>query len=347
MIELRNRIRDLFARIDKLWIRRARTLNTEALVFISHQKAIVDRGLQHVIAVHDIKVSAAAVCKARQKVPAGEFRKALPMFSSEGRRVLAIDGSKVHIPPSFGHHGFKTRTNDQPVGRPAKRIMCMLSSLVDTSTRCCVDFTITKHFNERTAAQTLFRSTKKNDIVLFDRGYYSFDLTQTMLEKDIDFVIRLKKDAFRGARAFYNSRLTKTSILAGGRVVHLVKYMIDGSKYMCLTSLDQSSKEVRDIYKRRWRVEEHFKRIKSHMHIERNRSLLPRTFLIDVEIAVFLDAVSLCIHPPASRDQKSQVLLLWSLFSVRFVWSRVLVPPRANSCFIVPAILGDPFFSRV
>ena len=283
-----------------------------------------------------MQVSAAAMCKARQKVPSGEFRKALSMFSSDGQRILAIDGSKVHVPPSFDRLGFKSRTNDQPVSRPAKRIMCMLSSLVDTQSRCCIDFTITKHFNERTAAETLLRSTRKNDIVLFDRGYYSSALVQAMLSKNVDFVIRLKKDAFQGARTFYNSRLTKANVFIGGRAIHLVKYMIDGSKYMCLVSLDKSSKEVRDMYKQRWRVEEHFKRIKSHMHIERNRSLLPKTFFFDVEVAIFLDAVSLCMRGPVSRAPKSQVLILWSLFAPNPWWSCVLSLRRSLDLYFIP-----------
>lgn len=314
---LRTQIQTFFKLIDKKWVQRTRVLSTEKIVFLSHQKAIQDKGLQHVISINRVDVSAAAVCKARQKMPVGEFRKALHMFSSTTRRILAIDGSKVHIAPSFASSGFKTRTNDKPVPRPAKRIMCMLSSLVDTSTRCCLDFQVTKHFNERKAATELLRSVRKSDTILFDRGYYSRDLVQSMLSRNIDFVMRLKIDAFRSVRPFMNSRLTKASVPFGDKdKVYLNKYTLDGKKYVCLTSTDLSSREVRDLYKKRWRVEEHFKRLKSHLHMDRSKSLTPKTLFLDFEITIFLDALSITIgdREGGKRKRRSQVLVLASMF---------------------------------
>lgn len=88
-------------------------------------------------------------------------------------RVFAVDGSKVHIHPSFLKDGYKTRTNDKPVSRPAKRPLVVLSCMVDVRTKACVDFDLTKHFDERSAATTLLRSVTKGDTLVFDRGYFS------------------------------------------------------------------------------------------------------------------------------------------------------------------------------
>ena len=55
----------------------------------------------------------------------------------------------------------KTRANDEPVPRPAKRPLVMLSLMVDVKTKACIDFELTKHFNERRAAISMLRSVRK------------------------------------------------------------------------------------------------------------------------------------------------------------------------------------------
>lgn len=97
----------LFRQIDRLWVKRKRILDTLTVVKVLHQSAIFRRGLAHVLEMTNIApVSAAAVCKARHKIPLGAFRSALSSVADQvsgtaGTRVLAVDGSKVHVPPSL------------------------------------------------------------------------------------------------------------------------------------------------------------------------------------------------------------------------------------------------------
>lgn len=308
-------IQTIFEDIDKTWVRRKRQLNTMTIVRVLHECAIRERGLQHVLHCNNIKVSAAAICKSRQKIPAGSFRRFSKDLQSQqtGRSIYAIDGSKVHLPPSFKDFGFKTRTNGKQVSRPAKRPLCMLSSMVNVQTKTCLDFRVTSHFDERRAAIKLLDSAKARDVILFDRGYYSSDLIKALKKRNLDFVFRLKCDAFRGVKEFTKSSKKTLIVCIAGYCCQLVKYVIDGRDYVCLTSLSGDSQDMQGLYKMRWKVEEHFKRLKTYLNADKTRCRTVKTFYQDIEMRVFLDTLSLRISPAVQC--KSNVQCLDTLFT--------------------------------
>lgn len=303
-------IQTIFEDIDRTWVRRKRQLNTMTIVRVLHECAIRERGLQHVLRCNNMKVSAAAICKSRQKIPAGSFRR----FSKDlqppqtGRSIYAIDGSKVHLPPSFKDFGFKSRTNGKQVSRPAKRPLCMLSSMVNVQTKTCLDFRVTSHFDERRAAMKLLDSAKARDVILFDRGYYSSDLIKALKKRRLDFVIRLKCDAFRGVEEFVKSSQKTRLVCIAGHSCQLVKYIIDDKDYVCLTSLSGDSQDMQSLYKMRWRVEEHFKRLKTYLKADKTRCKTIKTFYQDIEMRVFLDTLSLRISPVVQSTSNVQCL---------------------------------------
>ena len=100
------------------------------------------------------------------------------------------------------------------------------SSMVDVKTKACVDFELTKHFNERKAAVSMLRSVRKGDILLFDRGYYSKSLLQRVHASKAFGVWRLKINAFKGTRSFFTwNLLSNLAILAS---VPLGKSLMEG-----------------------------------------------------------------------------------------------------------------------
>ncbi|CAM9189095.1 unnamed protein product, partial [Ectocarpus sp. 6 AP-2014] len=209
-------------------------------------------------------------------------------------RVFAVDGSKVHVHPSFINAGYKTRTNNKPVPRPAKRPLVMLSSMVDVKTKACVDFELTKHFNERKAAVSMLRSVRKGDTLVFDRGYYSKGLLHRVHDSRAFGVWRLKINAFKGTRSFFNSWRTEATCLISGVKVRLLKYFINGKTYVCLTNDPSlSRRDVKAMYASRWRVEESFKRLKSNLKLEKAHARTPALYIQEVEARVLLDTITL------------------------------------------------------
>ena len=72
----------------------------------------------------------------------------------ESNHIYALDGSKIRLHKSFETYGYKSRTNNKPVPRPAKRPLAMLSALTGIQTDTIVNYTITKSFNERKCYRT-------------------------------------------------------------------------------------------------------------------------------------------------------------------------------------------------
>ncbi|CAN0240857.1 unnamed protein product [Ectocarpus sp. 6 AP-2014] len=63
----------------------------------------------------------------------------------------------------------------------------MLSSMVDVKTKACVDFELTKHFNERKAATEMLRCVRKGDTLVFNRGFLKLILVASTT---LIFVVR-------------------------------------------------------------------------------------------------------------------------------------------------------------
>ena len=84
----------------------------------------------------------------------------------------------------------------------------MLSALTGIFSDTIVDYTLTKHFNERACVIPLIKNLKKNDIVILDRGYYSKEIFSTFYNLKIDCIMRVKKDANKTVKKFYNSNKT-------------------------------------------------------------------------------------------------------------------------------------------
>ncbi|CAM9400583.1 unnamed protein product, partial [Sphacelaria rigidula] len=289
-------IYDAFKKCDEQWIQRRRKLDTPSLFYTIIKCCIQGRGVGHIMRMDDEQYSSQAVHLARKKLPQGAFKE-VNRFLHRGPhepRVFAVDGSKVHVHPSFIGAGYKTRTNDKPVPRPAKRPLVMLSSMVDVNSRACVDFELTKHFNERRAAASMLRSVRKADTLVFDRGYYSKALLRSVNDSRAFGVKRVEINAFRGTRSFFNSWKTEATCLIPGVKARLLKYFINGKTYVCLTDDPSlSRKDVKAMYATRWRVEESFKRLKSNIKLEKAHARTPALYIQEVEATVLLDTITL------------------------------------------------------
>jgi len=295
--------KDLLA-ADALWQKRRRKINTTCIFNDLCNAAIKKRGLRHNLHKSESEYTPEALGQARHKLPAGIFAQINKSIQDKeyrntgnASRVFAIDGSKVHVHPIFQKYGYTSRTNNQPVSRPAVRPLAMLSSMLDVHSKCCYDAQITSHFNERKSVLAHMKVAKPGDTLLFDRGYYSNQLLRSASTHGLKVLFRLKKTAFKAAATFWNS--TRNQIMT--RVYHpdstftevmLVKYFIDGKKYMNLINFCTSIPKIRDLYALRWRVETSFKRLKSYLNLEDSHSMSPQLYTQEVEARLLLDTIT-------------------------------------------------------
>ncbi len=130
-------------------------------------------------------------------------------YSWFGRRIFGVDGSKVNVPTSLflkNNGGYKKNCDHAhyPQG--------LLSSLYNLKTKIVHDFSFGSSWNERTEALAHLEKLRPTDVVVYDRGYFSYALLHEHLEKRIDAIFRLPSGSFTIIDAFMKGTETDRTI---------------------------------------------------------------------------------------------------------------------------------------
>ena len=291
---------------DGLWMRRRRTLST-LIVMLFVFRLVLSRGSKgYATVVGELweqcrklavelpqrdPVVASSICKARKKVDANLFldlhREILRQGDEgggwKGHRIHAVDGSKMNLPRKLAEAGYAVPSGAHyPQG--------LVSCLYRLDTKMPIDFSITADANERAAALAHFDALKPNDVVVFDRGYFSYELLYDLIERGAHPVFRLQRgivpafDEFRdGDRddAILNlapgpNKLRELRGKHPGRAfgpvkVRLVRYEAGGEEYCLATTLLDAGRygvaDLSDLYHGRWSIEELYKISKNFVEV--------------------------------------------------------------------------------
>ncbi len=287
---------------DRHWQQRQRSLNT-LLVVLFIFRLVLSKGRQGYAATlvelweqcrrlgvalpQPAPVSPSAMCKARAKVHEnllrtvhGEVLRRAGARALEPRwkrhRLFAVDGSKLNLPRPLVKAGYRRPADNAhyPQG--------LLSCLYALRAKVPVDFDLLRHDNERQAARAHLKALSPNDVVVYDRGYFSQALLGEHLARGMHAVFRLQANANAAVCAFVRSTDTDRVVdiapgqaPPGGRVAlrwRLVKYEVAGSPYVLGTTLLDRERypiaELSDLYHERWGIEELYKVSKHTLGIE-------------------------------------------------------------------------------
>jgi hypothetical protein len=200
----------------------------------------------------------------------------------QGLSVFAIDGSKYHLPASEALR--QAFDPDSGLDHPGKGHYphCLVSTVYDVFRRLPIARTVRPMAaaNEREEVKALLPSIPSGGVLLFDRGYPSYDL--------IDYLNRHyhgywlfrcpAQSTFPAVEAFVRSGQTEAMITLEFaktqtltlRAIRLVSP--DGTLSVLLTNLignaQFSADAIITLYFRRWGVETHYRDEKSSMAIE-------------------------------------------------------------------------------
>jgi hypothetical protein len=241
-------------------------------------------------------IAPSSFCDARKKLDEAAFkdinRKIIETYSDQaknesykwlGHRIFAVDGSRINLPRGLLIDGYKllSEGSHYPQG--------LLSCLYQVKSQIPFDFALVPHINERKCAEQHLQPLEKDDVVVYDRGYYSYLMLHRHFESKIHAVFRLQKNNSTAIDEFFASpetdiivsiapsSTTRKEILAEYPNLNiilipmrLVKYNI-GGETTCLgtTLLDQARytrQDFIDIYHSRWGVEELYK-VSKHIFI--------------------------------------------------------------------------------
>jgi hypothetical protein len=204
-----------------------------------------------------------------------------------GRDIYALDAAKIIVPKALENEGF------DDMGSGSFYPMAMFSALFDVRLGLVYDSVLSQHADEQFAAESLISSMNEGAVVICDRGYFSYRFIQLLKEAKVDFIIRLSKaSAPEEIREFFEeqnrdeivsispSLPSERKIIRQGRQVgpmdlRVVTDFRQHEPIVLLTSLFESeikAKDIRESYKLRWDIEEHFKIFKGNFLGEKFRS---------------------------------------------------------------------------
>jgi hypothetical protein len=229
-------------------------------------------------------VSAAAFCTARHKITPELLRRMLHEIASTsfeatfksqrwyGRRVFAVDGTKINLQ--------RSPELEAAFGVPESGYcpQVLVSVLLDVCAKAPVDVEVSPFASsEREHLVRMLPSLARGDVLVLDRGYPSHDVMQTLVQEDVDFLVRVPSsstfaciDRFRESGS--DDSLVRVDPPPGSppewtqlslRAVRLRNH--DGEESFFLTTLrrrDFSRTQLRDLYHMRWEAEEFYKLLK-------------------------------------------------------------------------------------
>lgn len=235
-------------------------------------------------------IAPSSFCTARRKLDEAAFKSVnhgiIDTYAKQGRddaykwlghRIFAVDGSKLNLPRSLTSCGYKLPSDN------ANYPQGLLSCLYQVKSQMPFDFDLVSHGNERTCAKQHLQVLEKGDVVVYDRGYFSYPMLHQHLKSKIHAVFRLQENGYNVIRDFFSAKQTdiivdifpSASTRGDIKLAHpnieivplkmrLIKYEIGGETYCLGTTLtDQNlydnTQDFVDIYHARWGVEELYK----------------------------------------------------------------------------------------
>jgi hypothetical protein len=297
-------INDVAEQYDEKWQVRKRLINSMLIILLVFRLVCSKNSQSYGTTIDELwdscrrlnlalpqkgSIAPSSFCAARRKLDEGVFkhinRKIIETYADQtenesykwrGHRIFAVDGSRINLPRKLMDYGYRLLSDsaNYPQG--------LLSCLYQVKSQIPYDFNMVAHINERACAEQHLKILGNNDVVVYDRGYYSYLMLHHHFESQIHAVFRLQKnnstaidDFFSSTKtdtlvSIYPSSTTRSDILADYPnldivpiQMRLIKYQI-GDETTCLgtTLLDPSrytKQDFIDIYHSRWGVEELYK----------------------------------------------------------------------------------------
>jgi Insertion element 4 transposase N-terminal/Transposase DDE domain len=282
-----------------------------------------------------VPASKGAVCQARYRLGAQAtvalfHRVCQPMATTStpgaflfGLRLMAIDGSTVDVPDTranvsvFGRHTGPRGASAFPQGQGVYLLECGTHAIVDAGFWPC-------HTSERVGAVRLLRSVTTGMLLMWDRGFHSFDMARQTQARGAQFLGRVPSHVhFKPLHCLPDGSYL-TSIYpaeyqrrkSGERLlVRVIEYTFTdpalpgyGERHRLITSLLEAEHspalELICAYHERWEIEVAIDEIDTHQRLVRHPLRSQRPVGVIQELYGLLIAhyaVRRVMHEPALR----------------------------------------------
>jgi len=232
----------------------------------------------------------------------------------KGHRLLAVDGSQLTLPNTKElYEKFGSPSNQQ--GESKNLVQGRVSVVYDVLNHYILDSALSAlETGERILAINHLDYAKPTDIIIYDRGYPSFDFIYEHKKRDLEFVIRAKLDFNKLVKSFVKSTFcskivdftpsSKSSFEGYGKDeklrVRLVKVELDnGEIEVLITSLMDEEKYPTKIFKKlyfkRWGVETLYDELKHKLKLGHFSGYSYNSIMQDFYIMIFTSNVQTLI----------------------------------------------------
>jgi len=290
---------DVAADYDRQWRLRKRVIDTMMLMLLIFRLVSSKNTQSYGTTIDDLwdncdklrltlpqksSIAPSSFSAARRKLDEAVFKCANPKilaayaadaarYSWLGHRLFAVDGSKLNLPRELLACGYRTpgKTSHYPQG--------LLSCLYQLHSRLPVDFDLASHASERLSAIRHLKVLQSQDVVVYDRGYFSYLLLHRHCLRGIHAIFRLQQNSSRPIKGFFGSSQTdcQITLLPSQRIqaelrsqypnmdvrplkLRLLRYKIADAVFCLGTTLLDAQRyplqQFIDVYHSRWGIEE-------------------------------------------------------------------------------------------
>lgn len=248
------------------------------------------------------------------------FRTIVEMFYEDGDyatykgfRLLAVDGSKTILPDSedVKQEFSATVAKNQIEGFSKEVVQSRVSVLYDVLNHMAIDASINdKSKGERVLALEHLAYTDKNDLVVFDRGYPSYELF-VKYAKQTNFLMRIRANSFAKTKFLFAPHSEHKDVileikapkslkddlrkrnLSSTMKVRFVQVILDnGTVEVLATNVLDSAKlstgDFKALYASRWGIETYFDVLKNRLSLENFTGLTALAVRQDFYATIFL-----------------------------------------------------------
>ena len=178
-------------------------------------------------------------------------------------RIIAVDGSFLNLYKSFDKYGYEYASDNKNYCK------AIISCLYDITNKIPINYYLFKKRDERSAFKEQIKYLRFNDIVIFDRGYYSFDIVEKLNKIGVNYIFRLKYNK-KEVQYMKKNDIYDYNFKIKNVNYRIVSYRIDNSEedyYLFTNLMYKSIEDLKELYWKRWKVEIHFKESKYNLSL--------------------------------------------------------------------------------
>ena len=236
-------------------------------------------------------------------------------------RILAMDGSRLTLPFTKELEEIYGQTKNQTNTYIVQTKACVLYDLLN---EICINGILSSiDTDERTQAKQLLEHCQANDLIIYDRGYPSFELIYEHYQKNLHFLMRMPLDFSQVVKVFVasgktsqiveikpgqkksfeNKPYTKSSTLK----IRLLRITLNGGGIEVLATSLLDSKHYgnevfKELYFKRWKIETYYDELKNKLKIEEFSGYSNQSILQDFYSTLFVSNIQTLIENEINEE---------------------------------------------